>query len=104
MPTETRDERDVQHILADALALPKQQQFEVLQGLVESLAQVFSPLEQASAQFWTHRTIDEIAREQHVPVVTDIHTLVFPDWPTDDSADDFIAFVRDSRDNDTKLD
>jgi hypothetical protein len=41
----TTDTRDAQDILAAALALSPQEQLEVLQGLVESLAQTFSPMD-----------------------------------------------------------
>ena len=37
--------------------------------------------------------MDELAREQQVAPVTDIHTLALPDWPDDESADDLIDYI-----------
>jgi hypothetical protein len=82
----TTDARDAQDILAAALALSPQEQLEGLQGLVESLAQTFSPLESVAASFWAHRSIEGLAREQHIPVVTNLQALAVPEWPSDETA------------------
>jgi hypothetical protein len=94
MTTDTRDAHDV---LAAALALSPHEQLEVLQGLVESLAQTFSPLESVAASFWTQRSIEDLAREQHLPVITNLQALAVPEWPSDESADDLITYVREQR-------
>lgn len=88
---------DAQDVLKAARTLPPHEQFEVLQGLVQSLAQTLSPLAQASNEFWTHKSIDDLAREQHTPNVTDLHNLVMADWPDAESADDLIGYVREQR-------
>ena len=93
----TTDTRDAQDILAAALALSPQEQLEVLQGLVEALAQMFSPLESVAASFWTTRSIEDLAREQHIPVVTNLEALAVPEWPSDETADDLITYVREQR-------
>ena len=93
----TTDTRDAQDILAAALALSPQEQLEVLQGLAESLAQTFSPLESVAASFWTQRSIEDLAREQHISVVTDLQALAVPEWPSDETADDLITYVREQR-------
>lgn len=91
MTTEAED------ILAAARSLPPGEQLEVLRGLAESLAGTYRLLEATAAAFWAPRTLDELAAERHVPVVTDIRALALPDWPEDESADDMIAFVREQR-------
>lgn len=87
----------VDDILAAARSLPPHEQLDVLKGLAQSLADAFSPLVAASAQFWSRRSIDDLAREQHVPVVNDVAVLAMPDWPEDESVDDLIAFIRRQR-------
>ncbi len=88
---------DVRDILEAARALPIDEQIELLQGLAQSLAQAFSPLAHATAEFWSHRSIEDIAREQHTPTVTDLRALAMPDWPPEEAADDLISYVRDQR-------
>ncbi len=88
---------DVQDILKAARALPAQGQLELLQGLVQSLAQSLSPLANTSGAFWRAPSIEELASERHVGPVTDVRTLAMPDWPADEAADDLIGFVREQR-------
>lgn len=87
----------VEDILAAARSLPPQEQLAVLHGLAESLAQAYPPLEAAAAAFWTPRSLDELAAERNIPVVSDIRALALPDWPEDESADDVITYVHDQR-------
>lgn len=87
----------VEDILEAARSLPPQEQLEVLKGLTQSLADAFSPLATASAQFWSRRSIDDLAREQHVPVVNDVAVLAMPDWPEDESVDELIEYVARQR-------
>ncbi len=88
---------DVEDILAAARSLPPREQLEVLRGLAESLAATYPPLEVAAAAFWALRSLDELAEERHIPVITDIRALALSDWPEDESADEVIAFVREQR-------
>ncbi|MGH2515093.1 MAG: hypothetical protein ACRDHP_05500 [Ktedonobacterales bacterium] len=92
---------NAQDILKAARALPPHEQIEVLQGLARSLAQTLSPLAQGTTEFWTHRSIEDLAREQHTPVITDLHDLVMADWPNNESVDDLIGYIRDQRHADT---
>jgi len=84
----TTDTRDAHDILAAALALSPEEQLEVLQGLLESLAQTFSPLERVAASFWTTRSLEDLAHEQHTPAVIDLQALAIPEWPSDETTDD----------------
>jgi hypothetical protein len=46
--------------------------------------------------FWTNKTAAESAREQGVAPLTSADDLA-GDWPTEDTADDFLAFIREVR-------
>lgn len=88
---------DVQSLLEAARSLPPEKQAELLQGIAQSLAQAVSPLAPASAEFWAHQSIEEIARQQGTHPFIDLESLAMPDWPPDEGADDVIAFVRAQR-------
>ena len=92
--------KDVRDILRAARALPPHEQLEILQGLVQSLAQAYSPLAAGSAAFWAPRSLEYIANERGVPAVSDVRALAMPDWPADETADDVIYFTREQRDAD----
>jgi hypothetical protein len=97
MTTEVRD------LLAAARALSPQEQVELLLGLAQSLAQSLSPLTHANANFWSHRSVEDLLHEHPVPVVADIKQLAMPEWPADESLDDFLAFVKQQRVADRKV-
>ncbi len=88
---------DAQAILAAARALPAHEQLEVLQGLVQSLARTYPPLEDISSAFWKQRSLDDLAREQHISAVSNVQALAMPDWPADETADAIMAYVREQR-------
>jgi hypothetical protein len=54
-------------------------------------------VEPAESEFWAGKTIEELARDQHISDVTDPATLVM-EWPQDESIDDLVALVRKARD------
>lgn len=84
-----------QEILRAARALPPHEQLELLEGLAQSLAETFSPLGQATAAFWAHRSLEEMALETRTPPMADLSTLVVPDWPRDETADDLITYIHE---------
>lgn len=88
---------DVQAILAAVRALPAHEQFEVLQGLAQSLSRSYPPLEDVSSTFWKQRSIGELAREQHISAAFDVQALAMPDWSPDEMADDVISYMREQR-------
>lgn len=90
----------VDDILEAARALPPHEQLEVLKGLAQSLADAFSPLAASSARFWSRRSIDDLAREQQVPVVDDISVLAMPDWPSGEPIDELIDYLARQREAD----
>lgn len=93
---------DVEEILEAVRSLPPAKQFEVLQSLARSLGEPLSPLASASADFWSGRSLEELASEQGVHVARDLDELAMPDWPADETADDLIAYVRSQREADRK--
>ena len=88
---------DVEDILAAVRSLPPQEQQEVLRRLTESLVPDEQALDRANENFWNSRTIDEIIREQQIAPIDDLRTLAFPDWPEDESVDEFLKFVYSQR-------
>jgi hypothetical protein len=91
---------DAQDILRTARSLPLHEQLEVLQGLAQSLAQAFAPLADASAAFWSQRTIEDLLSERRTPVISDVQSLVMPvksSEPPDETADDLIAYIHAQR-------
>ncbi len=58
------------------------------------------PLQQvvdASAAFWSPRSLEEIAQAQMAPVVADIDDMGVDFWPDDETADDINQFVANQR-------
>jgi hypothetical protein len=91
---------DVDEILETLRSLPSAKQLEVLQSLARSLSESLSPMVGASADFWSQRSIKELEAEQGVPVAGTLSGLAMPGWPANETADDFIAYVRSQRDAD----
>ncbi len=91
---------DVEEILEAVRSLPAVKQLEVLQSLTRSLSESWSPLVGASAEFWSRRSIEELAAEQGVPVAGALSALAMSGWPADETADDLIAYIRSQRDAD----
>ena len=46
-----------------------------------------------TGDFWSARSIDDLAREQQVASVADLRTLALPEWPNDESADELMAYI-----------
>lgn len=90
----------VDDIVRAARSLPLHEQLEVVRVLAQSLAEALSPLASGSATFWTSRSLDELARDQQTPVVSDVESLKMADWPLDEAADDLADYVRHQRDAD----
>jgi hypothetical protein len=89
-----------QDVLRSARSLPLREQLEVLQGLAQSLAQAFGPLADASAAFWSQRSINDLLTDRQPPVITDMRSLAMPVEPSeapDETADDLIAYLRAQR-------
>lgn len=90
----------VDDIVRAARNLPLHEQLEVMRSLAQSLAEALSPLAASSATFWTSRSLDELARDQLTPVVSDVESLKMADWPLNEAADDFVDYVRHQREVD----
>ncbi|MFI5379239.1 MAG: hypothetical protein ACHRHE_08080 [Tepidisphaerales bacterium] len=48
------------------------------------------------SDFWSNKTIEELAREQGVKPIRSLDDLA-GDWPAEDSIDEFLAFIRAAR-------
>ncbi len=90
----------MQQVVIAALALPPRDKLELLQIIASDLQRLKAPAEylaEASAAFWSLRSIDELVRIQAVPVIADIRTLAVDFWPENESADDINEFIAESR-------
>jgi len=86
----------VQRVIETVRAFPISDQIEVLQAISENL-QRNNTLEISSTEFWQSRSIEELARLQSAPVITDIGALAADFWPDDESADEFNNYVNERR-------
>jgi hypothetical protein len=91
---------DVDEILKAVRSLPREKQLEVLQNLARSLSGSWSPLAEASAEFWSGRSIEDLAAEQGARPVSNLDDLVMAAWPEDEMADDIISYIRSQREAD----
>jgi hypothetical protein len=53
-------------------------------------------VEPASSEFWSGKTVEELAREQGVQPIDNLADLAI-DWPAEESLDEFLALVREVR-------
>lgn len=53
-------------------------------------------VEPAESEFWSGKSVEELAQEQGVPPVTNLAKLSI-DWLEEDSVDDFLALVHQVR-------
>jgi hypothetical protein len=88
--------QQLQTVLEAARSLSPLEQLELIQELSHSLQQNHS-LTMSATAFWKPRSIEEIAEDHPAPIVSDISSLAVDFWPSDESADDIIAFIREQR-------
>lgn len=53
-------------------------------------------VERIDSEFWQNKSIEELAREQGVKPIQSLDDLA-GDWPPEDSIDEFLALIRESR-------
>jgi hypothetical protein len=53
-------------------------------------------VERADSEFWSSKTVEELASEQRVQPVRSPDDLAI-DWPDEDSVDEFLALIREVR-------
>jgi hypothetical protein len=53
-------------------------------------------VEPAGSEFWSGKTVEELAREQGVQPIKNLADLAM-DWPEEESVDEFLALVREVR-------
>lgn len=58
--------------------------------------QVRVEVDSPNSEFWAGKTVEDLAREQHVKPASTIDDLVI-DWPEEDSVEDFLAIVQEVR-------
>lgn len=53
-------------------------------------------VESPDSEFWTGKTVDELANQQGLQSIEDLASLAI-DWPKEESIDEFLALVREVR-------
>jgi hypothetical protein len=83
-------------ILDATIALPVQEKLALFRALSLALEQdrTFSAL---NATFWEQRSLADLITAQQVPIATDLSDLATDCWPPNETADEFIAYVRERR-------
>ena len=83
-------------IIDASIALPVQDKLALFRALSEALEQdrTFTAL---NAIFWEQNSLADLVADQQVPVATDLSDLAADFWPANETADEFIAYVREQR-------
>ena len=89
-------------LLKEAQSLSHHEKLELIHQLSASLKHHDEATGDGSSasDFWQPRTLETLAAEQDVPPVTNIRELAAAWWPSDETANDLIAFIRQQRDED----
>ena len=86
----------LQRIVDTARSLSLLEQLELLQAL-SSIIQQTNRLETQSSNFWKTPSIDQLIEEQQPPIVSDVSLLGIDFWMSDESNDEFLAFLHQQR-------
>lgn len=87
---------ELQQMIAAVRTLSRRDKLQLLQVIAQDLQQA-DALYEASRAFWNPQSLDEIARAQSAPVITNIRMLVADFWPEDETADDINQFISERR-------
>ena len=88
--------QQLQTVLEAARTLSPLEQLELIEELSYSLQQNHTFVLNG-ADFWAQKSIEEIAEGHPAPVVHNIKSLAVDFWPSDESADDIIAYINERR-------
>ena len=83
-------------IIDATIALPVQDKLALFRALSLALEQdrTFSAL---NATFWEQSSLVDLIADRQVPISTDLSDLAADCWPSNETADEFIAYVRERR-------
>ena len=89
----------LQALIHSAQQLTPVEQVELINAVSKLLYQNYQQ-ESRITDFWQTKPIEEIVASQQTPTASDISVLKADFWPNDESADDFIEFVQQQRQED----
>ena len=89
----------LKQVITAAQTLSPRDKLKLLQAIVRDLEEK-DAIAEASAVFWSSRSLDKIAKTQSAPVITDVRGLAVDFWPKDETADDINRFLSERRRSD----
>lgn len=89
----------LQALIDSAQQLTPVEQVELINALSRFLDQNYHQ-ESSITDFWQTKSTEQIIASQKIPPASDISALKADFWPNDESADDFIEFVQQQRQED----
>jgi len=90
---------NLQTLITSAQKLSFFEQVELIRAISRFLSQNYRKREPVT-EFWQSHTIEEIIQMQQTQPVQDISTLQVDFWPEQETADDFIDYIYQQREED----
>jgi len=90
---------NLQTLIRSAEQLTPAEQVELINAISGLLYRHYQQ-EQQSVDFWQPQSIESIVASQQTKPVSDVAALKADFWPEDESADEFIAFIKQQRQED----
>ncbi len=91
---------NLQTLIKSAQKLSFVEQVELIKAVSQLLAQNYAKL-LPPTDFWQPQTIEEIVQTQQTEPIQDISTLQVDFWPEQETADDFIEYIYQQRQEDS---
>lgn len=89
---------NLQTLINSAQKLSVAEQVELIKAVSQFLAQNYTAL--SHSDFWQPHTIEEIVETQQTQPIEDVAMLQADFWPEEETADDFIDYIYQQRQED----
>ena len=90
----------LQTLIDAAQELSPPEQLSLISAITQFLYHNYSPQLHSAADFWVPKTLEEHIQAQQTQPITSIADLKADFWPEDESADDFIDYIYQQRQED----
>jgi hypothetical protein len=91
---------NLQTLIKSAQKLSFTEQVELIKAVSQILSQTYYKM-LPQTDFWQPQTIEEIVQNQQTQPIQDISTLQVDFWPEEETADDFIEYIYQQRQEDS---
>ncbi len=91
---------NLQTVIASAQRLSAVEQVELIRAVSRFLSQQYRTKGDISTAFWQSHTLEEVLQARQPQPVQDISRLKGDFWPTHETADDFIGYIYEQRQDD----